>query len=110
MPRSWVRPGTGPAGRVFPAPCQAGRLLPDPRRARGLVLLANLDGRSMVPLLDNPEQLWKNAAFTQVTRGQRENPVPGPLDPHGAVPLHRVGRGPAAASSSTTTSSTRGSS
>ena len=34
----------------------------------GLPLSGDLEGTSMVPLLDNPQQSWKKAAFTQFPR------------------------------------------
>lgn len=39
----------------------------------GLTPPAGLDGRSLVPLLDEPLQPWKNAAYTEVTRKVGDN-------------------------------------
>lgn len=36
----------------------------------GLKALQKLEGRSFVPLLNNPQLKWKEAAYTQVQRGK----------------------------------------
>ena len=40
----------------------------------GLKPPAELDGKSVVPLLDNPQRAWDNLALTQVTRGNPQGP------------------------------------
>ncbi len=43
----------------------------------GLSTPGDLDGRSVVPLLDTPDLPWKEAAYTQVRRGSADNSFAG---------------------------------
>jgi len=45
---------------IYPTLCQA----------CGLTIPSHLEGRSMIPLLDDPQQPWKKAAFSQYPRGR----------------------------------------
>ena len=56
----------------------------------GLTPPANLAGRSLKPLLDDPQAAWNKPGFhTGLAR-----PVPGAQRAHGALALHGVGRRP----------------
>lgn len=52
-------------------------LYPTVCEAAGIATPDSLEGRSIVPLLDNPEQEWKSAAFSQFHRAPRITPDGG---------------------------------
>ena len=64
-------PGRPGAGRASPALVELVDLYPTLSDLAGLNSPDNLEGTSLVPLLDQPDLDWKQAAYSQYTRGGR---------------------------------------
>lgn len=64
-------PGVGEADRRTQALVELVDIYPTLAELCGLPLPPHLDGRSCVPLLDNPNQAWKQAVYTQFPRRGR---------------------------------------
>jgi uncharacterized sulfatase len=62
----------GRRGRSTRALVELVDLYPTLAELAGLPVRAQLEGQSMVPLLDNPSRKWKSAAFTQMKQGNIE--------------------------------------
>lgn len=62
-------PGSQHAGQVCRRTIELIDLHPTLAELCGLTLPSNLDGKSLKPLLDNPQATWDKPALTQVTRG-----------------------------------------
>ena len=63
-------PGMKTAGRRTRALTEYVDIYPTLCEACGLTIPSHLEGRSMMPLLDDPERPWKKAAFSQYPRGK----------------------------------------
>ena len=63
-------PGMKTAGRRTRALTEYVDIYPTLCYACGLTIPAHLEGRSMMPLLDDPQRPWKKAAFSQYPRGK----------------------------------------
>ena len=63
-------PGMKTAGRRTRALTEYVDIYPTLCHACGLTIPAHLEGRSMMPLLDDPGRRWKKAAFSQYPRGR----------------------------------------
>jgi arylsulfatase A-like enzyme len=63
-------PGMKTAGRRTRALTEYVDIYPTLCHACGLRIPSHLEGRSMMPLLDNPQRRWKKAAFSQYPRGK----------------------------------------
>ena len=64
-------PGMKSAGKSSNALVEFVDIYPTLADLAGLPLPSHLEGASFRPLLDNPDQAWKPAAFSQYPRGQR---------------------------------------
>ena len=63
-------PGMKTAGKRTRALTEYVDIYPTLCHACGLKIPGHLEGRSMMPLLDDPERAWKKAAFSQYPRGK----------------------------------------
>ena len=63
-------PGMKTAGKRTRALTEYVDIYPTLCQACGLTIPPHLEGRSMMPLLDDPERQWKKAAFSQYPRGR----------------------------------------
>jgi iduronate 2-sulfatase len=63
-------PGMKTAGRRTNALTEYVDIYPTLCEACGLTIPSHLEGRSMMPLLDDPQRRWKKAAFSQYPRGR----------------------------------------
>jgi uncharacterized sulfatase len=63
-------PGMKGAGKSSPRPVELVDLYPTLAQLCGLPAPSHLEGRSLQPLLDDPERSWEGGAYTQVQHGQ----------------------------------------
>jgi arylsulfatase A-like enzyme len=63
-------PGMKTAGKRTSALTEYVDIYPTLCEACSLTIPSHLEGRSMMPLLDNPQRPWKKAAFSQYPRGR----------------------------------------
>jgi uncharacterized sulfatase len=68
VPLIVAAPGAQANGRTCPRLVELLDLYPTLAELCGITPPSHLEGRSMRPLLDDPEQSWKPAAYTQVSR------------------------------------------
>lgn len=65
------------AGKTSPRLVESIDIYPTIAELAGLNAPANLPGKSMVKLIESPEIPWKNAAYTQVRRGNKADSAVG---------------------------------